>query len=102
MSNTLASKKFTEIAKSKGRTFIDCPMSGGVIGAEKSTLTFMCGTEDPEVFGKIEPILMWMGKKAFNCKVPGGGQIAKACNNMALAIQMTSVAEALNLASRLG
>jgi len=33
----LSSKKLTEVAKSKGKTFIDCPMSGGVVGAEKAT-----------------------------------------------------------------
>jgi len=98
----LESKELSAIAKEKGRNFIDCPMSGGVVGAEKGTLTFMCGTEDEADFKKIEPILMYMGKVAFDCKTAGGGQIAKACNNMALAIQMTSVSEALNLAKRLG
>jgi 3-hydroxyisobutyrate dehydrogenase len=43
-----------------------------------------------------------MGKNIFNCKGYGGGQIAKTCNNMALAIQMVSVAEALALCSKLG
>ena len=43
-----------------------------------------------------------MGKNIFNCKGYGGGQIAKTCNNMALAIQMISVAEALSLCSKLG
>ena len=37
-----------------------------------------------------------------NCNTPGGGQIAKTCNNMALAIQMVSVAEALAMAEKLG
>jgi 3-hydroxyisobutyrate dehydrogenase len=90
------------VAAAKGKTFIDCPMSGGVVGAEKGTLTFMCGTTSEDDFKRIEPILLWMGKMAFDCKVVGGGQIAKACNNMALAIQMTSVSEALNLGNRLG
>lgn len=43
-----------------------------------------------------------MGKNIFNCKAYGGGQIAKTCNNMALAIQMVSVSEALHLSSQLG
>jgi len=94
-------REIEKVAQSMGKTFIDCPMSGGVVGAEKGTLTFMCGTTDEAVFQKIQPVLLHMGKMAFNCKVVGGGQIAKACNNMALAIQMTSVAEALNLAQRL-
>lgn len=43
-----------------------------------------------------------MGKNIFNCQRYGGGQIAKACNNMALAIQMISIGEALSLANKLG
>ena len=47
-------------------------------------------------------MLSTMGKNIFNCKSYGGGQIAKTCNNMALAIQMISVSEALALCSKLG
>ena len=43
-----------------------------------------------------------MGANIVNCNTPGGGQIAKTCNNMALAIQMMSVAEALAMAEKLG
>ena len=43
-----------------------------------------------------------MGKNIFNCKTYGGGQVAKTCNNMALAIQMISIGEALSLAKKLG
>ena len=42
-----------------------------------------------------------MGKNIFNCGGYGKGQVAKTCNNMALAIQMVSVAEALALCSNL-
>ena len=43
-----------------------------------------------------------MGANIINCETLGGGQIAKTCNNMALAIQMLSVAEALAMAKNLG
>ena len=43
-----------------------------------------------------------MGKAVINCEKPGAGQIAKACNNLALAIEMVAVAEALNLGKKLG
>lgn len=43
-----------------------------------------------------------MGKKFFNCGKPGAGQIAKICNNMALAIQMISISEALAMGHTLG
>ena len=43
-----------------------------------------------------------MGKKVINCKKEGAGQIAKACNNMALAIEMIAVSEAMTLGKKLG
>ena len=38
-----SSKQFNAEAKSRGLTFIDTPMSGGVMGAKNATLTFMVG-----------------------------------------------------------
>ena len=43
-----------------------------------------------------------MGKNVFNCDKAGAGQIAKVCNNMALAIEMIATAEALALGKSLG
>jgi len=33
----ISSQKLSELASSKGKTFVDCPMSGGVIGAENGS-----------------------------------------------------------------
>lgn len=43
-----------------------------------------------------------MGKNVIHCGGPGSGQAAKIANNMALAIQMASIAEAMHLGVRLG
>jgi len=43
-----------------------------------------------------------MGKNIFNCGGPGYGQIAKVCNNLALANEMLAVCEALVLGQKLG
>lgn len=43
-----------------------------------------------------------MSKKVFNCGKSGAGQIAKLCNNMALAIEMIGASEALALGKKLG
>ena len=43
-----------------------------------------------------------MGKNLFKCDKIGGGQAAKICNNMALAIEMLAVSEALALGVGLG
>ncbi len=61
---------------------LDAPVSGGVIGAEAGTLTFMVGGE-PAAFARAEPILQAMGKTIVHAGFPAGsGQTAKICNNM--------------------
>ncbi|GBG32845.1 3-hydroxyisobutyrate dehydrogenase, mitochondrial [Hondaea fermentalgiana] len=86
---------------SKGSTFMDAPVSGGVGGAELGTLTFMVGAK-PEEFSRCEPILSLMGKSTVHCGDIGTGQVAKLCNNLVLGISMLGVSEAMNLGSRLG
>lgn len=98
----LGSKAISEEAEQKGLCLVDAPVSGGVTGAEKATLAFMVGAPNEKVFERAKSVLSFMGKNIFNCKGYGGGQIAKTCNNMALAIQMASVSEALSLCNKLG
>jgi len=43
-----------------------------------------------------------MGKNIVSCERPGAGQIAKICNNMALAIEMIAVGEAIAMGKKLG
>ena len=91
-----------KLAKEKNLNFIDAPVSGGVMGAEKATLAFMVGSEEEKQFEEIKEILKYMGSNIFNCKKSGMGQTAKICNNLALAIQMRSICEAMNLGANLG
>ena len=82
--------------------FLDAPVSGGVVGAEQATLTFMVGGPS-SVLDQAAPLLQCMGKSVLHCgEEPGSGAIAKICNNMALGIQMLSICEALSLGRRLG
>ena len=90
-----------DVARSCGRAFLDAPVSGGVMGAEAATLTFMVGGE-PRTFAKAEPILKQMGRAVIHCGDAGAGQAAKACNNMMLAATMIVTAEAFVLAESLG
>lgn len=90
-----------EVAARCGRAFLDAPVSGGVMGAEAATLTFMVGGPD-EAFRAAEPVLRQMGRAAIHCGGAGAGQAAKACNNMVLAATMIATAEAFVLAETLG
>ena len=89
-------------AKKHKMIYTDAPVSGGVTGAAAGTLTFMVGPENEGEFNLIKPILECMGRNIFNCGKPGAGQITKACNNMALAIEMIGISEALALGKSLG
>ena len=88
-------------AKSRGFEMLDAPVSGGVVGADAGTLTFMCGGE-PAVFAKANVILSAMGKNVILCGGAGLGQVTKICNNMLAGINSLAVAEAFVMGEKLG
>jgi 3-hydroxyisobutyrate dehydrogenase len=96
-----SAKKAHEIAKAAGLMYLDAPVSGGTMGAQNATLTFMCGGTK-EAFAKAEAVLGGMGKKLVHCGDAGMGQVAKICNNMMMAINMLGVCEGFAMAEKLG
>jgi 3-hydroxyisobutyrate dehydrogenase len=80
---------------------LDAPVSGGAIGAETASLTFMVGGPT-ETFERARPILAAMGRTIVHAGAAGNGQAAKICNNMILGVSMIAVCEAFSLAERLG
>jgi 3-hydroxyisobutyrate dehydrogenase len=90
-----------EAAARAGYKFLDAPVSGGVVGAEQATLTFMCGG-DKDTFERARPVLAAMGKNIVHCGGPGQGQVVKICNNMMAAVNMLVAAEALVMGEKLG
>ena len=90
-----------ELATSAGHRGMDAPVSGGTIGAEAGTLTFMVGGENAD-FTEIQPLLQVMGSTVIHCGDSGAGQAAKICNNMILGISMIAVSEAFVLGEKLG
>ncbi len=91
----------TAAAEEAGLAMLDAPVSGGTVGAQNGTLTFMVGGSE-EAFALGKPILEAMGKNIFHAGGPGAGQAVKICNNMMLAINMVGVAEGFLLAEKLG
>jgi 3-hydroxyisobutyrate dehydrogenase and related beta-hydroxyacid dehydrogenases len=75
---------------------IDGPVSGGVMGAEAGTLTFMIGGESSDL-ERARPLLEAMGKNIVHAGSNGAGQTAKICNNMLSGICMIGTTEALAL-----
>lgn len=89
-------KILADKAAEHGLDFLDAPVSGGVAGAEAGTLTFIVGGSAAQ-FARARPVLSLMGKKVLHAGSHGAGQMAKACNNMLLAVQMAGTCEALNM-----
>ena len=91
----------TLAAEAGHRPGVDAPVSGGIVGAQNATLTFMVGGPRAE-FEAAQPVLEAMGKNIVHCGESGAGQAVKMCNNMVLAISMIGVSEAFVLAESLG
>jgi 3-hydroxyisobutyrate dehydrogenase len=99
--NVDEAREAAAIAVEAGHRSVDAPVSGGVVGAEAGTLTFMVGAL-PEDFETVKPILERMGKRIVHCGDHGAGQAAKVCNNMILGVSMIAVSEAFVLGEKLG
>lgn len=90
-----------KVAKDRHTTYMDAPVSGGIMAAQAGHLTFMVGG-DPAVYPVAENMLKMMGRNVVHCGAVGTGQAAKICNNMLLAISMIGTSETINLGIQLG
>ncbi|KAF2143627.1 uncharacterized protein K452DRAFT_246885 [Aplosporella prunicola CBS 121167] len=81
--------------------FIDAPMSGGVVGAEKGTLTFMIGAP-PELVDRAKEILSMLGKRVIHLGPQGSGLHGKLANNYLLMLNNIATAEAMNMGVQWG
>ncbi|XP_050225320.1 probable 3-hydroxyisobutyrate dehydrogenase, mitochondrial isoform X2 [Mercurialis annua] len=80
---------------------LDAPVSGGVLAAEAGSLTFMVGGSE-DAYLAAKPLFLSMGKNTIYCGGAGTGSAAKICNNLAMAVSMLGVSEALALGQSLG
>ncbi|UPK73928.1 3-hydroxyisobutyrate dehydrogenase [Nocardioidaceae bacterium SCSIO 66511] len=94
-------RKAHALADEAGFLSVDAPVSGGVMGAEAGTLTFMVGGS-ADAFEAARPYFEVMGKRVVHCGDPGAGQGAKICNNLMLAVSMIGVSEGFVLGEKLG
>ena len=97
MSSTkpVTSKKIFDLLKNKNINFLDAPVSGGTVGAEKASLAIMVGG-DEIIFNKVVKILNTMGNPTLVGPI-GSGQIAKLANQIIVGVTIGAVAEAIHL-----
>ncbi|MGH7619835.1 MAG: NAD(P)-dependent oxidoreductase [Gemmatimonadaceae bacterium] len=79
---------------SLGVSFLDAPVSGGVAGAEKGTLTVMVGG-DAAVLERVRPVIDAFAGKVVHCGAVGAGDAIKAVNQAFLAIHLLAAGEGL-------
>lgn len=78
----------------RGIAFVDAPVSGGVSGAERGTLTVMCGGTADDL-ARVTPVLARFGEKIVHCGEVGAGHAVKAINQAMLAVHIWSLSEGL-------
>ncbi|KAJ0414315.1 NAD binding domain of 6-phosphogluconate dehydrogenase-domain-containing protein [Aspergillus carlsbadensis] len=83
--------------------FVDAPCSGGSMGAEKGTLSFMVGCRAP-LYERVLSILSHMGPESsiFHCGSSGTGLKTKLLNNYLSSITTLATAETINMGIRAG
>jgi len=96
-----ATKVFAERLAQQGIEMLDAPVSGGETGAINGTLSIMVGGKTA-VFERVKPLFECLGKNIVHIGDNGAGQVAKACNQIVVAVTIEAVAEALTFARRNG
>lgn len=96
-----ATRRMAERLAARQMRMLDAPVTGGPAGAESAALTIMVGG-DAAVLEEARPILERLGRQIVHMGGHGAGQIAKACNQLALLVNAEGVAEALALGARYG
>lgn len=93
-------RKQAREAQARGLLYVDAPVSGGEKGAQDATLAIMAGGATA-AWAAALPVLQIMGRPT-HVGPAGCGQLAKLVNQMMVAANIASVAEALLLAERGG
>jgi 2-hydroxy-3-oxopropionate reductase len=88
-------------AGARGVAFLDAPVSGGDVGARDGTLSIMVGGEAADL-ERARPVFEVLGSRVTHVGAAGAGQVAKACNQVLVAVIFAGLAESLVLGSKLG
>ena len=93
--------KIHDILAKRHLVQIDCPVSGGVGGAEKGTLAVMVSGPRAD-YEAIKPALEVIGKVFFIGEKPGSAQTMKLANNFLSGTAMVATSEAVVLGVKAG
>ncbi|WP_445179492.1 NAD(P)-dependent oxidoreductase [Pseudomonas sp. McL0111] len=90
-----------ELKDKTGMSWLDSPVSGGVVGAEAGSLAIMVGGDAADL-QRVHAVLLNLGQRVTHMGAVGAGQVTKACNQMIVACNALVIAEVVALAEQAG
>jgi 2-hydroxy-3-oxopropionate reductase len=97
----IVSREISVELEKKNIHFLDAPVSGGEPKAISGTLSVMVGG-NVEIFERYYDLMKCMASSVVRVGETGSGNIAKLCNQIIVAINMSAMSEALILAQKAG
>jgi 3-hydroxyisobutyrate dehydrogenase len=95
-------RQLASVLKDKcGMSWVDAPVSGGVVGAEQGSLTIMAGGSSENV-SIARAILAPLYQQFTHMGELGCGQVTKICNQMIVSCNVIVIAEMIALAQKAG
>lgn len=91
-----SAKQLAQALKKIGAAYLDAPVSGQTIGAERGTLTVMVGG-DEQAFSIVRPIIQAFASLIEYVGESGAGFAVKAVNNTLMATHLWALAEGLTI-----
>lgn len=91
-----SAKKLADTLKNIGAAYLDAPVSGQTIGAERGTLTVMVGG-DADAFAIARPIIQAFADLIEYVGESGAGFAVKAVNNTLMATHLWALAKGLSI-----
>ena len=102
--STIAPNASISLAKalsSRGFRFVDAPITGGSMGAQKGQLTIFCGGDEQDV-AEAMTYLQAYAKRAERVGEHGAGQMMKMVNQIAVGGALLALCESLAFAKKAG
>ena len=93
--------RLSEVAKSKGISVLECPVTGGVHLANSGEITVLVGGEEP-TFKRVEGILSTIGGEIIYMGKMGNASVVKVVTNMLAFIHLIAAGEAMMLPAKYG
>jgi 3-hydroxyisobutyrate dehydrogenase len=89
------------LRRESGMGWVDCPVSGGTMGAEAGTLVMMAGGDAADV-ERVRPVMAHLSRRFVHMGPQGAGQATKMVNQIGVSCIYVVLAEMVTLARKCG